>query len=110
MQGRRILAERSLGRRSPDVTARDSPAARPDGGYPVPIGSVVGRGSPMSLSTGAAMRTWRRLGLAYVLTCAREDARVLGLAVPDGVWFCAPCRLAFLDGWDVARHRFAHSG
>jgi hypothetical protein len=53
---------------------------------------------------------WHRLRCAYDTACARQDARLLGIHVPDGIWFCAPCRLAFLDGWDIARHRFAHSG
>jgi hypothetical protein len=54
-------------------------------------------------------RVWQRLRRAYVTACARQDIRALGLYVPEGVWFCPPCRLAFLDGWDIARHRFAHS-
>jgi hypothetical protein len=63
----------------------------------------------MSRPVAAAARAWQRLRRRYHVTCARQDLRTLGLRVPDGVWFCPPCRLAFLDGWDVARHRFAHS-
>jgi hypothetical protein len=51
-------------------------------------------------------RTWRRLRRAYQLACAREDARALGLAVPDGVWFCAPCRKAMLDGLEMLLHGY----
>ena len=64
----------------------------------------------MSRAVSAPAGLWRRLRRAYQLACARQDARALGLFVPDGVWFCPPCRLAFLDGWDIAQHRFAHSG
>lgn len=63
----------------------------------------------MSALVAAAARGWHRLRRLYDLSCARQDARMLGLHIPDGVWFCAPCRLAFLDGWDIARHRFSHS-
>jgi hypothetical protein len=47
---------------------------------------------------------------AYHLTCASEDAHRLGLETPDGVWFCAPCRLAVLDSLEMARHIYAHPG
>jgi hypothetical protein len=63
----------------------------------------------MSRPNAVPMRLWQRLRRAYHVACARQDARLLGLRVPEGVWFCPPCRLAFLDGWDIARHRFAHS-
>lgn len=54
-------------------------------------------------------RTWHRMRRSYHLACAREDRRRLGVRVPDGVWFCAPCRRAFLDGLDIVRHMYAHS-
>ena len=63
----------------------------------------------MARPVAALRHGWRRVRLGYQTACARQDARVLGLHVPDGVWFCPPCRLAFLDAWDIARHRFAHS-
>jgi hypothetical protein len=46
----------------------------------------------------------RRLVRAYRLCCAREDARLLGLRTPEGVWTCAPCRLAFFDRFDYLVH------
>ena len=49
-------------------------------------------------------RVWRRLWRAYQLACAREDAVRLGLRVPDGVWFCPPCRTAMLDGLEMLLH------
>jgi hypothetical protein len=63
----------------------------------------------MTQPVSALAKAWRRLRRAYHTACARQDLRLLGLRVPDGIWFCPPCRLAFLDGWDIARHRFAHS-
>ena len=63
----------------------------------------------MSRPNATPLGLWRRLRRVYHVACARQDARLLGLRVPEGVWFCPPCRLAFLDGWDIARHRFAHS-
>lgn len=54
-------------------------------------------------------RTWHRMRRGYHLACAREDRRRLGVRVPDGVWFCAPCRRAFLDGLEIVRHVYAHS-
>jgi hypothetical protein len=63
----------------------------------------------MSRPKGAFVTAWHRLRRAYHTACARQDIRLLGLTVPEGVWFCPPCRLAFLDGWDIARHRFVHS-
>jgi hypothetical protein len=55
------------------------------------------------------VRTLRRLRRRYHLACAREDVGRLGVRVPEGVWFCAPCRLAFLDGLEIVRHVYAHS-
>jgi hypothetical protein len=54
-------------------------------------------------------RAWRRMRRRYDLACAHEDAGRLGIRVPEGVWFCAPCRLAFLDGLEIVRHVYAHS-
>jgi hypothetical protein len=51
-------------------------------------------------------RAWRRLRIAYQLTCAREDAARLGFSVPDGVWFCAPCRVAVLDRPEMLLHDY----
>jgi hypothetical protein len=33
----------------------------------------------------------RRLGLAYYLRCAREDARARNIIAPIGVWVCDLC-------------------
>jgi hypothetical protein len=51
-------------------------------------------------------RAGRRLRRAYQVACAREDAKRLGVAVPDGVWFCAPCRVAMLDGLEMLLHGY----
>lgn len=64
----------------------------------------------MSTNARAFDRIWRRVRRAYHLTCASEDAHRLGLETPDGVWFCAPCRLAVLDSLEMARHIYAHPG
>ncbi len=62
----------------------------------------------MPRPVAVVVRAWDILRRRYYVACARQDARALGVFIPDGVWFCPPCRLAFLDGWDIARHRFAH--
>jgi hypothetical protein len=51
-------------------------------------------------------RAWRRICRAYQLTCAREDAARLGFSVPDGVWFCAPCRVTMFDGLEMLLHGY----
>lgn len=51
-------------------------------------------------------RVLRRLRRSYQLACAREDRVRLGLTVPDGVWFCAPCRRAMLDGLEMLLHGY----
>jgi hypothetical protein len=52
----------------------------------------------------AARRLLRRLRRSYHLHCAREDAAVLGLTTPDGVWSCLPCRVVFLDTLGYVGH------
>jgi hypothetical protein len=54
----------------------------------------------------SVIRAWRRVRRAYQLACAREDAGRLGLVVPDGVWFCAPCRTAMFDGLEMLLHGY----
>lgn len=54
------------------------------------------------------VRAWHLMRRRYDLACAHEDVRRLGVRIPDGVWFCAPCRRAFLDGLEIVRHVYAH--
>lgn len=50
------------------------------------------------------LRRWaRKVARAYTLLCAREDARMLQLAIPSGVWVCAQCTHATF--FDFARFR-----
>ena len=54
------------------------------------------------------VRACRLMRRRYELACAHEDVRRLGVRIPDGVWFCVPCRRAFLDGLEIVRHVYAH--
>jgi len=50
------------------------------------------------------LRRWvRKIARAYTLLCAREDARVLHLVIPSGVWVCGQCTHATF--FDFARFR-----
>jgi len=49
-------------------------------------------------------RLCRRLRRSYVLICAKEDCRRLGLRIPNGIWHCGPCGHTFLDGPTFTRH------
>lgn len=55
-------------------------------------------------------RSWRKTVRAYVLLCAREDAKRWQLVIPAGAWLCQRCPHV---SFDVARFRehylFAHA-
>jgi hypothetical protein len=46
----------------------------------------------------------RRAARAYRMACAREDAAVHGMTVPDGVWVCEGCAAVVLNPADLSRH------
>ena len=50
------------------------------------------------------MTLLRRLARVYRHVCAREDARRLGLSLPDGVWLCGLCQHFSWDSFSFAWH------
>lgn len=63
----------------------------PEGPRPMRLAELFGR--------------WRRrVARAYVLRCAREDARVRNIVVPVGVWACDLCPHVSLDALSFRNH------